>query len=391
MQAIPPGRRQGSRNRHSGVFRKWEEGMKSISKMTLGLATALMASTAISNVAQAEDLTLCWAAWDPANALVELSKDFTAETGIGMKFEFVPWTNYADRFLNELNSKGKLCDLIIGDSAVDRRLGRERPLRQAQRFLRQGRDQDERLRRRDRRRLFGMAEEHAELLVAAGLWRRGRLDLSQGLVRQAGNSGGVQGKIRPRSGRARDLCRVEGHRRVLPEARDRRQDRLWRVDLHRARLRRRHHGRHGRALLLRLQVRESGQALRDGRLRQLRQVGRRPRILQVALRLLHASRRVQQLHGRGHRRLQIRPGGDAHELRLHLARPAEGRGGRRRQGRLLRQPGGSRRREVRPARRPGHLGGRPIPTSRTPRCNTSSGSQPPTCRRSGGRSAASPA
>ena len=33
-----------------------------------------------------------------------------------MKFEFVPWTNYADRFLNELNSKGKLCDLIIGDS-----------------------------------------------------------------------------------------------------------------------------------------------------------------------------------------------------------------------------------------------------------------------------------
>ena len=33
-----------------------------------------------------------------------------------MKFEFVPWTNYADRFLNELNSHGKLCDLIIGDS-----------------------------------------------------------------------------------------------------------------------------------------------------------------------------------------------------------------------------------------------------------------------------------
>ena len=33
-----------------------------------------------------------------------------------MKFEFVPWTNYAERFLNELNSKGKLCDLIIGDS-----------------------------------------------------------------------------------------------------------------------------------------------------------------------------------------------------------------------------------------------------------------------------------
>ncbi len=62
------------------------------------------------------ELTLCWAAWDPANALRELSKDFTAESGVKMNFEFVPWTNFADRFLNELNSRGKLCDLMIGDS-----------------------------------------------------------------------------------------------------------------------------------------------------------------------------------------------------------------------------------------------------------------------------------
>jgi multiple sugar transport system substrate-binding protein len=66
--------------------------------------------------AQTKQLTLCWAAWDPANALAELSKDFTAKTGIDMKFEFVPWTSFADRFLNELNSKGQLCDLLIGDS-----------------------------------------------------------------------------------------------------------------------------------------------------------------------------------------------------------------------------------------------------------------------------------
>ena len=71
-----------------------------------------------SNAAQAQGktITLCWAAWDPANALVELSKDFTAKSGVAMKFEFVPWPNFADRMLNELNSKGKLCDLIIGDS-----------------------------------------------------------------------------------------------------------------------------------------------------------------------------------------------------------------------------------------------------------------------------------
>ena len=33
-----------------------------------------------------------------------------------MSFEFVPWPNFADRMLNELNSGGGLCDLMIGDS-----------------------------------------------------------------------------------------------------------------------------------------------------------------------------------------------------------------------------------------------------------------------------------
>ena len=66
--------------------------------------------------AQSDELTLCWAAWDPANALVELSKDFEAESGITMNFEFTPWPNFADRILNELNAGGTLCDLLIGDS-----------------------------------------------------------------------------------------------------------------------------------------------------------------------------------------------------------------------------------------------------------------------------------
>ena len=90
--------------------------MRHLGNLVLGAASAAMLTLGIGNTAQADELTLCWAAWDPANALVELSKDFEAKTGTKMKFEFVPWTNYADRFLNELNSKGKLCDLIIGDS-----------------------------------------------------------------------------------------------------------------------------------------------------------------------------------------------------------------------------------------------------------------------------------
>jgi multiple sugar transport system substrate-binding protein len=86
------------------------------SKLTLIATASVLAVAANEARAQDQQLTLCWAAWDPANALAELSKDFTAESGIQMKFEFVPWTNFADRFLNELNSGGKLCDLMIGDS-----------------------------------------------------------------------------------------------------------------------------------------------------------------------------------------------------------------------------------------------------------------------------------
>jgi len=91
--------------------------MKHLKQIAAAIGAAVFVSLAAPAAhAQGKTITLCWAAWDPANALVELSKDFTAKSGINMKFEFVPWPNFADRFLNELNSKGKLCDLLIGDS-----------------------------------------------------------------------------------------------------------------------------------------------------------------------------------------------------------------------------------------------------------------------------------
>jgi len=82
----------------------------------LASAAVLVGAGLNAAPAMAEDLTLCWAAWDPANALVELSKDFESSSGHNMSFEFVPWPNFADRMLNELNSGGQLCDLLIGDS-----------------------------------------------------------------------------------------------------------------------------------------------------------------------------------------------------------------------------------------------------------------------------------
>lgn len=96
----------------------WEENVMTSAflKSSVAAGALIWASLAGASAAKAEDLTLCWAAWDPANALVELSKDFEAKSGHKMKFEFVPWPNFADRMLNELNSGGKLCDLMIGDS-----------------------------------------------------------------------------------------------------------------------------------------------------------------------------------------------------------------------------------------------------------------------------------
>ena len=88
--------------------------MKLFSKLVALAACSLISFSSLS--AAERYITLGWAAWDPANALVELSKDFTKETGIEMRYEFVPWPNFADRMLNELNSGGKTFDVLIGDS-----------------------------------------------------------------------------------------------------------------------------------------------------------------------------------------------------------------------------------------------------------------------------------
>ncbi|MBM3613294.1 MAG: carbohydrate ABC transporter substrate-binding protein, partial [Alphaproteobacteria bacterium] len=50
--------------------------MKSRTRNYLAASAATAATVLAASAAQSANLTLCWAAWDPANALVELSKDF---------------------------------------------------------------------------------------------------------------------------------------------------------------------------------------------------------------------------------------------------------------------------------------------------------------------------
>ena len=220
-------------------------------------ASALAAVFALAPAgAKADELTLCWAAWDPANALVELSKDFEKPSGTTMKFEFVPWPNFADRMLNELNSGGKLCDLLIGDSQwIGGSAENGHYVKLNDFFDKEG---------------IKMADFAPATVYAYSTWPKGTPNYWALPAMGDANgwfyrkdwfaspelAGRIQGEVQPRPRAAQDLDRAEGDRRVLPGPRDRRQEGLWRGDLHRARLGRHHHGRHLGALSLRLQIRE---------------------------------------------------------------------------------------------------------------------------------------
>jgi multiple sugar transport system substrate-binding protein len=87
-----------------------------LARLCSALAVAACVLPLTAQAQPDKSLNLCWAAWDPAQALVQLSKDFTAQTGVRMTFMFEPWTGFAYRMLNELESKSDTCDLMIGDS-----------------------------------------------------------------------------------------------------------------------------------------------------------------------------------------------------------------------------------------------------------------------------------
>src|SRR5687768_4877394 len=80
---------------------------------------ALAASGWLVTPAAAADqpyITIGWAEWGPADALLELSKEFTAETGIEVRGDFIPWPVFQERVTAELNAGGDGFDLLVGDS-----------------------------------------------------------------------------------------------------------------------------------------------------------------------------------------------------------------------------------------------------------------------------------
>ena len=68
------------------------------------------------SVAYAEELTIFWAEWDPANYLQELVNLYTAETGVTVTVQTTPWPDFQTKAFAEFNAKGDAFDMVVGDS-----------------------------------------------------------------------------------------------------------------------------------------------------------------------------------------------------------------------------------------------------------------------------------
>ena len=69
----------------------------------------------------AQELTIFWAEWDPANYLQELVNEYEAETGVKVTVETTPWSDFQTKAFTEFNAKGDAYDMVVGDSPVARR------------------------------------------------------------------------------------------------------------------------------------------------------------------------------------------------------------------------------------------------------------------------------
>ena len=85
----------------------------------------------------AQELTIFWAEWDPANYLQELVNEYEKETGVKVTVETTPWSDFQTKAFTEFNAKGSAYDMVVGDSPVARRRFRSRPLRRPHRLLQQ--------------------------------------------------------------------------------------------------------------------------------------------------------------------------------------------------------------------------------------------------------------
>lgn len=88
-----------------------------MSKRTFASLMAGVAMTiAGASAAAAEELTIFWAEWDPANYLQELVNIYAKETGVKVTVETTPWSDFQTKTFREFAAKGSTYDMVVGDS-----------------------------------------------------------------------------------------------------------------------------------------------------------------------------------------------------------------------------------------------------------------------------------
>ena len=88
---------------------------KKLTGLLVGAAFAFAAGVP-AIPASAQELTIFWAEWDPANYLQELVNIYTAETGVTVTVQTTPWGDFQTKTFAELNAKGDAYDMVVGDS-----------------------------------------------------------------------------------------------------------------------------------------------------------------------------------------------------------------------------------------------------------------------------------
>ncbi|MCO5064970.1 MAG: ABC transporter substrate-binding protein [Rhizobiaceae bacterium] len=85
-------------------------------KRLTGLLAGIGLSLACTTSVFAQELTIFWAEWDPANYLQELVNEYEKETGVKVTVETTPWADFQTKAFAEFNAKGSAYDLVVGDS-----------------------------------------------------------------------------------------------------------------------------------------------------------------------------------------------------------------------------------------------------------------------------------
>jgi multiple sugar transport system substrate-binding protein len=81
-----------------------------------GILAGIGLTLAGGTSAVAQELTIFWAEWDPANYLQELANEYEKETGVKVTVETTPWGDFQTKAFTEFNAKGSAYDMVVGDS-----------------------------------------------------------------------------------------------------------------------------------------------------------------------------------------------------------------------------------------------------------------------------------